>query len=136
MRKKLSVPIIVLILLISAICCTSLDDIRTKNRENLMSLNQGMTKQEVLNVMGTQTQKTYDDLGNPTGKINNPYRIEMYDADNSNWEILYYYTDRKSADGAITNDELTPIVIRDGKLSGFGWSYWEGQIEKYEIRVR
>ncbi len=42
----------------------------------------------------------------------------------------------KKADGAITDDELTPIVILDGKLDGWGWSYWNNLVQKYEVRLR
>ncbi|MTI87491.1 MAG: DUF3192 domain-containing protein [Balneolaceae bacterium] len=133
--KNIGLILVLITLVFSS--CKSLDDVRTKNRENLIHLEQGMSKQEVLDLMGTETQKTYaGDFTMPTGKINNPYRVEMYNADSSTFEILFYYTDVKSTDDAITDDELTPIVLRDNSLVGFGWSFWEGQIQKYEIRVR
>ena len=60
----------------------------------------------------------------------------MYRTDDSVFELLLYYTDIKKADGAITDDELTPIVLKDGRVDGWGWSYWNNVIQKYEIRVR
>jgi len=81
--------------------------------------------------MGTQTIMSEDG-----GQINNPYRSEMYKSGGHVFEILFYYTDMKRADGAITDDELTPLVMMDGKLDGWGWSYWNGLIQKYEFRVR
>lgn len=110
--------------------CASLDAIRSQNRQNLMSLSPGMLRQEVLAVMGTKTIISED------GQINNPYRSEMYKSQGHTFELLLYYTDKKRADGAITDDELTPLVMMDGKLDGWGWSYWNGLVQKYELRVR
>jgi hypothetical protein len=110
--------------------CVSLDTIRSQNRQNLMRLSPGLSKQEVLVVMGTKTIMSED------GEINNPYRTEMHRSQGRTFELLLYYTDKKRADGAITDDELTPLVIMDGKLDGWGWSYWDGLVQKYELRVR
>jgi hypothetical protein len=123
--------------------CASMEGVRAKNRENLVRLSRGMTKAEVLNVMGVKTVKTGSGLvgtlamGLPPGqRITNPWRVETHEAGGFTWEILYYYTDVKKADGAITDDELTPIVIKDGKLDGWGWSYLNDVAAKYEIRIR
>jgi Protein of unknown function (DUF3192). len=110
--------------------CVSLDAIRAENRQRLMNLSTGMTKSEVLAVMETKI------LTSENGQINNPYRTEMYRSQGHTFELLLYYTDKKRADGAITDDELTPLVIMDGKLDGWGWSYWDGLVQKYELRVR
>jgi hypothetical protein len=70
-------------------------------------------------------------------RLNNPYRTETsHTADGTFVEILLYYTDRQSADGGITNDELTPLVIEGGVLAGWGWSYLEQNVEKYRIELR
>ncbi len=61
---------------------------------------------------------------------------EMYQGAGHRFEILYYYTDQKSADGAITDDELTPLVMKDGALDGWGWAYLKDVSAKYEIRLR
>ncbi len=44
----------------------------------------------------------------------------------------------KRDDGAITDDELTPLVFDDGKLIGGGWGsgFLEVNVQKYEIRIR
>ena len=36
-------------------------------------------------------------------------------------ELLYYHTDLKTHDGAVTDDELTPVVLLGGKVIGWGW---------------
>ena len=130
------------------------DTVRTQNRERLSQLSVGMTKAEVLGVMGTETIQTYTQPALSSGKgttripdeikaryrgerINNPYRTETsHTADGPFVEILLYYTDRQSADDAITNDELTPLVIEAGVLAGWGWSYLDENVEKYRIDLR
>ena len=89
-----------------------------------------MSKQDVLGKMGTKT------VGAQNTVVTNPYRTEMYRSNGHVFELLLYYTDIKKSDGAITDDELTPLIIMDGKLDGWGWSYWNNVIKKYEIRVR
>jgi hypothetical protein len=44
----------------------------------------------------------------------------MYKSQRHTFELLLYYTNKKLADGAITDDELTPLVVMDGKLDGWG----------------
>ncbi len=69
--------------------------------------------------------------------VTNPYRIENTRApDGMRVELIYYYTDKKSDDNAITDDELTPIVLEDGEVVGWGWSFLEQNIERYKIELR
>lgn len=119
---------ITILLLIFMTGCQSINAVRSQNRERLMNLSPGMTKNQVLSIMGVNNVWAT--------KINNPYRTEFYRKNGHTFEVLLYYTDLKSLDGAITDDELTPIIILDGKLDGWGWTYWESLIQKYEIRIR
>jgi hypothetical protein len=123
---------LILLLLLSA--CASLDDARVANRSKLVNLSPGLSRADVLRVMGTAPMEVHDSDNMST--INNPYRTEMYNAGSVRIEIIYYYTDVKHADGAITDDELTPLVLKDGVLDGWGWSYLNDTAAKYEIRLR
>ena len=125
------------------------------NRENTNKLSIGMTKKEVLDIMGTKT-KSYYEIGIvrgffrglftlgilwfvdavPAGKISHPYRTEILQGKDKTFECLYYYTDIKRQDGAITDDESTPLIFDNGKIIGWGWSFMKENINKYEIRVR
>ena len=118
----------VVVILLSG--CMTMEQIRAQNREKLMRLSPGLTKQETLAVMGTETVSAEGD------SVTNPYRTEFYRSEGHTFELLLYYTDCKAADGGITDDELTPLVIMDGKLDGWGWSYWNNLVRKYEIRMR
>ena len=123
------------LMIILAACPTlgyvTLDDVRNNNRENLSHLVIGMEKSKVLQVMGTETitttEVTYPNWPIPDKtikKINNPYKVEVLKAkDGQIYEVLLYYTDVKKMDGAITDDELTPLIIKDGKLQGWGWVF-------------
>ena len=88
-----------------------------------------MTKQQVLEIMGTETIKTQ---GAPPS-IANPYKTETFPGNSGQlYEILFYYTDLNNRDGLITEDELTPIVIEDDKLIGWGdtaLNYAKNQVE-------
>ena len=113
--------------------CAGMGTARKENRTNLLRLSVGMTKEEVLQIMGVRTYRTIDLTDED---ITNPYRSESYQAGGSVWQVLFYYTDIKADDGAITDDELTPIVLKDGRLDGWGWSCWRDTQTKYEIRLR
>jgi hypothetical protein len=69
-------------------------------------------------------------------RITNPYRVEtMKGKDDQLYEILFYYTDIKKRDDAITDDELTPIVLKDGKVVGYGWSFLNDNVARYKYQI-
>lgn len=106
--------------------CVTLSQARAGNRARLNDLSPGMSREAVVEVMGPS----------PTREITNPYRTESYSAQGKRFDVLYYYTDIKKRDDAITDDELTPLVLVDGRLDGWGWGYWNSVVQKYEIRIR
>jgi hypothetical protein len=55
----------------------------------------------------------------------NPMRSATYRAGDSVWEVLFYYAKLVEDDNVVTDDELEPVVLRDGYLVGTGWSFWE-----------
>jgi hypothetical protein len=103
---------------------------RTENRNGLLSLSVGMSKAEVLEKMGQWTKRTQ------IGPLNNPYRSEILPGEGVILEVVFYYTDAKKMDNAITDDELTPVIFRESKLIGWGWNFLDDNVEKYEIRLR
>ena len=129
----------------------SVGDVQVQNRENLNRLSTGMTREEIEALMGTETIQTYryqKDRLNwrrevwvykavPYLKITQPHRTESLRAsDGTQVEILYYYTDRKKLDDVISEDELTPLILEQGQLVGWGWSYLKQNVERYEIGIR
>jgi hypothetical protein len=135
--------------------CASATNFRESNRINLGRLALGMDRIEVLGVMGVgeQRQFTGSEIDGPIGTgrdsmgvmsvripiggnrpvLYNPHRGELYNADGSSWEVFYYYTRVAHNDGMVTEDELTPIVLRDDVLIGWGWSLWAREVRAAEI---
>ncbi|MDP2939511.1 MAG: DUF3192 domain-containing protein [Candidatus Omnitrophota bacterium] len=141
-----------IVLLLGAVlisgCATTvtLQDMTSANRQNLLRLSIGMTKNEALNAMGTETKTAKVALyqyGNwaetpvESMKINNPYRNEILRGkDDKIFEVLYYVTDVRKSDTNTSEDELTPLVFDNGKLIGWGWSFLQDNVQKYELRMR
>jgi len=100
---------LILLLLLSMLCsCNFLDRYdpgfveRNENNENIKKLKKGMTKEEVVKIMG------------------NPLVDEKYNTPN----IWFYYTDWDWADAARTEIECTPLVFEKGVLAGWGRVYY------------
>jgi len=119
---------------------TALNKFRDENRQNLTKLKIGMLKQEVMEIMGDRRANDQSLMGMyfgaPVTSVTNPYKIEILQGKEKTFEVLYYYTDVKKEDSAITDDELTPLVFDNGKLIGWGSSFLEQNVQKYEIRFR
>lgn len=117
-------------------------EFRARNQERLTQLQVGLGRAEVLEKMGTGLTIVCDrpllECGHhalvPRA---NPFRTEASTTkDGTSLEVLFYYTDMKSADGGVTDDELTPLVLENGVFVGWGWSFLESNVDRYEIRVR
>lgn len=105
--KKLNVLIFVLMLSMMFFSCAFIEERR--NNRNLEQLKRGMTKEEVLNIMGEplKDEKRYRDP-----------------------DVWFYYTETKWSDGNATRDECTPLVFKDGRLIGWGKKYYKKRIQK------
>ena len=139
MRKLFLIVVILGVVACGPRMSTQLEHARAENRQKLSGLSLGMEKEMVLETMGTETFYLKQDemyVGIDEIVITNPYRSSATMVDTNQIEILYYYTDQKSADGAITDDELTPIILVNGMVTGWGWDYWNDTAAKYEIRLR
>ena len=136
--------------------CASAGGFREDNIRNLDRLRVGMTRDQVFDIMGTKTVSvsgTEDSgpvgigedtlgvsqvqipVGGPKPVLQNPHRNELYRAGGANWEVLYYYTSVVSDDGMVTDDELTPVVLREDTLTGWGWEYLAEQASLNDIPV-
>lgn len=125
--------LIVAVLLLPA--CGTTDTIRTRNRARLDQLREGMTRDEVLAVMGTgPATLTTEQPPYVETLVDNPYRTAIFRSENATWEVLFYLTELQLLDNTITEDELTPIVLRNGVLTGWGWIYWNEQVREHDIR--
>ncbi len=121
--KKLCVFLMILSI---AGCVSSSEQIRTKNRENLLRLSLGMPKFDVLQIMGTQKVKY----------ITNTYKVETPKGKNGSlYEVLFYHTDVKNKDGLVADNELTPLVFEDSQLIGWGWAFLSEIVPNYRYQI-
>jgi len=120
------IGILLSIFLIMCGCTSSVEQLRTKNRENLLRLSLGMIKFDVLQIMGTETVES----------VNNPYRVETPKGkDGSLYEVLFYHTDKKKKSDLITDSELTPLVFKDNALVGWGWAFLSEAVPNYQYQI-
>lgn len=89
--------------------CGGYPALRQSNRANLAKLDIGMTKQQVMTVMGQEG----------FGSITNPYRVETFALGNDIYEALFYYTDQIGEIRA-ADTGMTPIILKNGKFIGAG----------------
>ena len=114
----------------------NLERMREDNKKNIAQLSVGMTRVELEKVMGNGV------AGGTLGDIvfgrlqhlraSNPMREERVSGpDGASYLVLFYYTDLRQRDDKITDDELTPVVLRDEKIAGIGYGYLGERVPKY-----
>lgn len=86
----------------------------------------GMSHQEITSLMGTSVKIGYAKHDNVEGTykaitIVNPHKTEEIKVKNKFYKVVYYFTDVKSPDGMISDEELTPLVFDEEKLVAKGW---------------
>ena len=110
--------VVSLLLMFALAACSTFGGLRDENRANLRKIENGMTRAQVVGLMGN---KTASGLGD---SISNPYQREIFvDRLGVEYEILYYYTDRIEA--KTWQAGTTPVVLREGRVAGTGWSFLE-----------
>ena len=118
MKKKIA---LLALCILMAGCTSPLDRVRKTNRKRLLKLSTGMTKEQVLKVMGRSGGGGL--FGEPT--VKSPYKSETLQSNGRSFEILYYYTDINSRihishPGTIRDKDLTPLVFENDVLIGWG----------------
>ncbi|MFA6350414.1 MAG: DUF3192 domain-containing protein [Candidatus Omnitrophota bacterium] len=116
---KKNIGLILAVLIIAGCATMRLYDTLKPNRDNLGKLSIGMTKEQVLDLMGTKPFV----CNNMT--IANPFRVSMLQGSSQMYEVLYYVVKVVTDDNIIDENELIPLILVDGKLAGWGWDYLE-----------
>jgi uncharacterized protein DUF3192 len=116
------------------------NEIGSYNQANLLKVDLGATKNKVLEVMGgVQKIQTY--IATTLTKkesiiINNPLNREFKtDTAGNTIEILWYYTNINKAEGDITKEQQTPIILEKNAVVGMGWDFYEGYAKRKGITI-
>jgi len=54
-----------------------------------------------------------------------PHRSQSFILEGKFWEILYYGDVGVAAADSVAWRDLSPVIIADGGVVGWGWDYWE-----------
>jgi outer membrane protein assembly factor BamE (lipoprotein component of BamABCDE complex) len=98
--KKLILQSFFALVIMTVFCGCSFKEIN-RNLENSRKLRVGMTKEQVLSIMGE------------------PLRNAFFHEEN----VWYYFVRINWYDGLYTRDECMPLVFKDDKLTGWGNEY-------------
>ena len=120
----------------STLMVDPLEQLRNANKQNLAKVAPGMTRMEVESAMG------HEQAGGGLPEVvfgrvqylkaKNPMREEtVAGSDGAEYLVLFYYTDVRERDDRITDDELTPVALRDGKVAGVGYGFLAPRAAKY-----
>ena len=98
------------------------------NSSRLELLEPGMSKSQVLVTMGTQNAYY----------INNPYLVSLFSIQEDHITIIYYFTRNPydSSSARATFERLTPLVLLNGKLIGWGEESLRRAQDKYDITIK
>jgi len=118
------------LLVVCAACFgTKPQHIAGTNRSRLRNLKVGMTRAQVVEVMGDEQ---WDDVKGGFDVMSNPYETASYSSGHGDpIEVLYYYTTFHRWSGTAPKPKhLTPVVLTNGVLVGWGHEFLKG----YEVR--
>jgi len=111
------------------------------NQANLLKIDLGITKTKLLEVMGgVKKIQTYIATSFMTKKediiINNPVNREFKtDSAGNTVEIIWFYTNSNKADGDITKEQQTPIILEKNAVVGMGWDFYEEYAKRKRITI-
>ena len=100
-------------------------EISRQNNTRIMTLQPGMTPEQVVEHIGPSSNS----------RVPNPVRSEVYPAGDDTFRALFFYT-RMGYVTSILDSDLMPVVFKNERLDGWGWSYWESTVTQYNIRIR
>ena len=114
------------------------DEVADEARERLARLSLGMSASDVRRTMGSWTVQTYLPKRRYAGivgplvedlRIPHPVRENFFrERDGSSLELLLYFTQRRDDGPQITDESLTPVVLRNDRLVARGWRELEATV--------
>ena len=118
------------------------NEVGSYNQANLLKVDIGVSKNKALDAMGgVQKIQTYTATSFVTKKesiiINNPINREFKtDSAGSTIEILWYYTNTNKADGNITKEQQTPIILEKNAVVGIGLDFYDEYAKRKGITLQ
>ena len=98
------------------------------NQQAIRSLKAGMSDAEVRSVMGEGEIVRYKKI-----YLVDPWRTEAFPlGDGTKVLILYYVTQPPRKYYHPSDDALTPVVLENDRLVGWGWSYLRRNADRYK----
>jgi|SRR5450759_560207 hypothetical protein len=92
-----------------------LEQLAQENQTNINKLTVGISKSAVLEAMGTKNATAFN------SHISNPFRTETFqDKSGAQYEILYYATEDTLPFQPAGNAQMTPLILKNGALIGWG----------------
>ena len=103
------------------------EDMTTRPVSSIDEVKAGMAVQEMERIMGESLIIGYKKSETTQGAfepvtIPSPHKSEQLTVNGDSYRIDYYYTGVYKPDGIISEEELTPVVIKDGVVQAKGWS--------------
>ena len=95
----------------------------SKSLVDIDKVHTGMTVEEVKKILGDEILVGYELIDEKTSGyksivVKNPVRAETIEQGTDVYDVLYYFTEVKKPDGVISDEELTPLTFKLGKLVG------------------
>jgi hypothetical protein len=94
------------------------------------NLSQGISRDSALTILA-------GDAGGGDS-LANVYKQETYLLNGRTTNVLFYHRGgiKQEADSSVTPSSLTPVVISDGKVTGWGWTYYDSLAKANNIPVQ
>jgi len=123
LKRNILICFAISVLITSMLGCAG-SPIRTgweaeKNRSNMLRLKIGMSKEQVLTLMG------------------DPYKTESYQVEGKSMEFWLYLTEgRDIYDRRLRDSNFTPLAFENDTLSGWGRNFYDNALRiKQDVKI-
>ena len=101
-------------------------EISRQKNTRIITLQPGMTPEQAVEHIGPSSNS----------RVPNPIRSEVYPAGDDTFRALFFYTGMGMGYvTSILDSDLMPVVFKNERLDGWGWSYWKSTVTQYNIRI-
>ena len=99
--------------------------------KHLRDLDAGISRDSAISILADGVKPNVD-------TIQNVYRHNRYFVQGKEFDIFLFDAQNRKfwSDPMVTDKELTPVVVVDGKVDGWGWGHMDDVTSKYGIKLR